>query len=160
MVALGGAERKTSLRNIVISLSGVDIKGDFKENFSTRLAFQKTMYLLQMAGVIREKHSFNYYAHGPYSPEWAKIGYEVANGGEKMITLTGDEGVVGGLMRMKPSDGGWLVALATLHYYAVALHLSKEEARERAEVDGKFAVLKHFEEAWQSLESVKFFRVS
>lgn len=151
------AERESSIRDLVRDIAGVDVGKDFKTNFATRLVFQKTMYLLQKSGVIREKHPFNYYVHGPYSPGWAKIGYEVANGRVHKVTIVGVDNNVRELINRKPNDGSWLVALSTLHYYVTTLRLSKERAKEKALEDGKFALLKHFDDAWKSLDSLKFF---
>lgn len=47
------------------------------ETLEDRKQFQKTIYLLQAAG-IDLGYDFNWYVHGPYSPDLAKVGYKLA----------------------------------------------------------------------------------
>ena len=52
------------------------------EDFGTRLMFQKVLYRAQEAGLLRSpRYEFNLYFYGPYSPDWARIGYDVRKAG-------------------------------------------------------------------------------
>jgi hypothetical protein len=142
-----------SLRSVTLRLTGRDIRKTFSTDFATRLAFQKSMYLLQEAGLTAEKHSFNYYAHGPYSPDWARVGFAVASGKRASIHLTGHITGVKRLIDLNRHDTSWLVALATVHWYAKKVGLDKAHALRQATEDGKAGVVKWFDTAWQTLDS-------
>ena len=52
--------------------------GNFSnDTLDDRKRFQKTVYLIQAFG-IDLGYDFNWYVHGPYSPELAKVGYKLA----------------------------------------------------------------------------------
>jgi hypothetical protein len=147
---------ETSIRGVVLRLTGRDIKKSFTSDFATRLAFQKSLYLIQEAGLTVEKHGFNYYAHGPYSPDWARVGFAAASGKKASIHLTGGLSRVKRLIDINSDDTSWLVALATVHWYVTKVGLDKSAALRQATVDGKSGVVKWFDDAWRTLDSVKW----
>lgn len=50
----------------------------YKRSLAERKKFQKTIYLIQ-AFDIPLGYSFNWYLHGPYSPDLAEVGYALAD---------------------------------------------------------------------------------
>ena len=128
------------------------------EDFGTRLMFQKVLYLAQEAGLLRSpRYDFNLYFYGPYSPDWARIGYEVANGEDPALEVADDLSLLDYLIQER-DDSAWLAALATLHWYVVHLGLDAEGAREKAQANGKYSLLRRFDEAWATLEEVNWLR--
>jgi hypothetical protein len=145
-----GSTGVTDLRALFHDLTGLDLQKDFGE-FSTRLVFQKVMYLLQSAGAVRPVRSFGLHLYGPYSSDWAKQGFEVRAGKPARVTVTSNLSKVVPLIKNRPAPE--LVALATLHYYHDTLKLARSQAQYRAQRDGKNVVLQHFDSAWKELES-------
>lgn len=143
-------QRSTGLTDLVRSVTGFDIGTEFG-SFETRLAFQKALYLLQATGVIANKHSFNYYARGPYSPGWARDGFASAGGEDIEVALLREPEPLAIVIRMHPRDSGWLEALASLHWYLHVEGRTKEQARARAAEKGKTCLVDRFDEAYSAL---------
>ncbi|HKZ58741.1 MAG TPA: hypothetical protein VJ547_02680 [Candidatus Thermoplasmatota archaeon] len=146
---------ETSLRDFIHRVLDRD-PVSIPEDFGTRLMFQKVLYLAQEAGLLRgPRYDFNLYFYGPYSPEWARIGYAVAEGTNPVLDVSDDLSVLDCLIQER-NETAWLVALATLHWYVVHLGLDADGAREKAAANGKYSLVKRFDEAWAALESVNW----
>jgi hypothetical protein len=145
-----GVAPASSLSDLILRVSGFNIAKDF-ESFETRLAFQKTIYLLQASRAIPVKYPFNYYARGPYSPDWAREGFAVAGGATVLVDVTGDTSQVARMAQSHPMDAEWLEALATLHWYLAVDGRTKPQARQRALEMGKKCLTDRFDEAYEKL---------
>jgi hypothetical protein len=146
-------QTQADLRSLFQELTGLDLRRDFGE-FSTRLAFQKVMYLLQSSSALSPARKFGFHLYGPYSSEWAKAGFEVRDGKTVEVTVTDALANVRPLLRSRSTDE--LVALATLHFYHERYGLSKGDAWKRAVSDGKASLLPHFDKTWNELQSHKW----
>lgn len=143
------------LSSFVRDLIGRDIRKGF-DDFGTRLMFQKLVYLSQEGGVLKSpRHSYNLYVYGPYSPEWAAIGFDVASGKDPLVEVAGNSQKVRRLIA-KDLDPSWMAAVATLHWYVVKMKLGKAKARAKAEAQGKLTLTRRFDEVWEALETAKW----
>jgi hypothetical protein len=143
-----------SLDAVFRSLTGRGINKTFAGNFETRLVFQKTMYLLGAARAVKPSFSFGLHLYGPYSSSWAKRAYATSAGTPFSVEIT--DRITNAETLISGKSTGDLVALATLHYFHRRLGLSRQEAHDKAEVDGKLTVLKHFDTAWDELEAANW----
>ena len=127
-------------------------------DFSTRLMFQKILYLAQEARLLQSPRlDFNLYFHGPYSPDWARIGYAAGHGQGPRLDVDGDLSKLDPLLEVG-DDGSWLAAIATLHWYVIHLGLSREGAQALGAAKGKHSLLERFDDAWAALEGVQWLR--
>lgn len=95
----------------------------FLRSFSSRLIFQKTIYLLQACGIFIG-YQFTWYIHGPYSSGLARAGYELAmkrfRGTATVRFLhASSEEKFQNLLRFlgdRRDDADWLETTASLHF--------------------------------------------
>lgn len=141
------------LRELMLELTRRDISKEFSD-FDTRLAFQKTLYLLQEGARIPQEYPFNYYARGPYSPGWAAVGYAVAAGVDRKVSLLAPVDDLKAILNRRPGDATWAEALASLHWYRFHSGLSKDAASARAAREGKDCLESNFDEAWEAISQL------
>jgi len=98
-----------------------------------RVAFQKTIYLLQELGALERKYRFSWYIFGPYSPELAKTGFDFIEGGKDADMPISQEFDAALLEFKKMTEHApcrpdlWLELLACL-VYKKRHNVNKEEA--------------------------------
>lgn len=109
---------------LALALKEVGVSTDVS-GFDSRLILQKSVYLLEEAG-IRLGYSFNWYLRGPYSPGLTRDAYELASNNEEVARWELDERSRGVANRLKSllasqdedtsTKARRLELLASLHY--------------------------------------------
>jgi uncharacterized protein YwgA len=128
--------------------------------FRGRLILQKTVYLMQSMGIFLG-YRFNWYVYGPYSPELARHGFELAQrfqevepyefhreshrkSFDRLIDFLGDN-------RRNPI---WLEAVASIHFQR-RLHpaKAKDEILHATKNKQPYFTLDICRDAWDALDS-------
>jgi len=75
---VNASERAAGVVKALLLASNVDV-GQLKSSFSVRLESQKKIFLLQLHPELTDKLGFRYnlYVRGPYSPDLARIYYDL-----------------------------------------------------------------------------------
>ena len=124
---------------LVLALKELGVDGDVS-GFDARLILQKTIYLIEEAG-IRLSYPFNWYLRGPYSPALARDLFDLASSDEDIDGWVLDDHSRAVAQRIKPliSDppdedadvkASRLELLASLHYLAHRRGVSLDDAGE------------------------------
>jgi len=135
--------------------------GDFDlETLDGRIIFQKTIYLLQRAG-LSLGYTFSWYIFGPYSSQLAKDGFEINEGNiiyptQECKLDPAPFNKLKELIRGHEKDEVWYELLASIDFLKKEKNLSKDKILE--ELKRKHSYLgdeTKFEEAWSLIESLK-----
>ena len=128
--------------------------------FQGRLAFQKVTYLLQSFGFYFG-FQFNWYLYGPYSPELAKVGFEIRNGAESPADIPFTNSEAGkrfdkflDFINAAKNDPEQLELLASIHFLTkLSPKLSKEQIIERIKAKQPYFSKDRAEQGWMHLQS-------
>lgn len=74
---------------LALALKELGVSGDIS-GFDSRLILQKTVYLIEEAG-IKLSYSFNWYLRGPYSPALTRDLFDLASNNEDVATWVLDD---------------------------------------------------------------------
>ena len=146
---------------IRLSSIGEKIGGINLNSLEGRINFQKSIYLLKELGAIKEKFKFSWYIFGPYSPDVARIGFDlverkidteisVSNDFESKIDQFKE------LIKTNSDESKWLELLATLHFMRKYEYpnLTKEEIFEKlVEHQPYYDNKELFERGWEFITS-------
>lgn len=124
---------------LALSLKEVGVNSDVS-GFDSRLILQKTVYLLEEAG-IRLGYSFTWYIRGPYSPGLTRDLYELASNKEDVAGWVLDSHSKALAERLRPlfvtaakgesgATAKHLELLASVHYLATRRRLNINDAEE------------------------------
>jgi uncharacterized protein YwgA len=135
--------------------------GDFDlETLDSRIIFQKTIYLLQRAG-LSLGYTFSWYIFGPYCSQLAKEGFEIKEGTlicseqESELDLVPFDKLKE-LIKGHEKDSDWYELLASIDFLKTTRRMSKPEIfSDLKKKKGYLGDETKFEEAWLRLESLQ-----
>lgn len=141
-----------------------------KKTFEDRLLIQKKIYCLQMVG-LDLGYRFNWYLHGPYSPELTSASFRIIDHGEDFLAgyelddsvspyLAKVEGLASHHKRIEIglSESDWLELLTSIDYlnrYGWMKPKSKDTIRKVLKSEKPKYRDTQFEAAWETLKSIE-----
>lgn len=121
---------------LALALNELDVRGDVS-GFDSRLILQKTVYLIEEAG-IKLGYAFNWYLRGPYSPALTRDLFDLASNKDDVAGWVLDDQSKSITERIKPLIAGTsseslsakarrLELAASLHYLACRQRVSLDD---------------------------------
>lgn len=152
---------------LALVLKAVGLSSDVS-GFDSRLILQKSVYLLEEAG-IRLGYSFNWYLRGPYSPGLTRDLYDLAANSDddaEWVLDSSSNSIASRVQSLLETSEGEDVAakakrlelLASVHYLARRRRLSLddcEQARTQLAQNGKYYSAEEIASAIQGLRHVR-----